>query len=72
MNQISTEDISCKCKCKFDCRKCNSNQKWNNDTVDNDVDVSLKYVIYNFIWNLALCLIRVMKLFKKQKQFHQI
>ena len=24
--------ISCKCKCKFDGRKCNSNQKWNNDS----------------------------------------
>ena len=23
--------ISCKCKCKFDCRKCNRNQKLNND-----------------------------------------
>ena len=23
--------ISCKCKCKFDGRKCNSNQKWNNN-----------------------------------------
>ena len=23
--------ISCECKCKFDGRKCNSNQKWNND-----------------------------------------
>ena len=22
-----TKHISCKCKCKFDCRKCNSNQK---------------------------------------------
>ena len=22
--------ISCECKCKFDGRKCNSNQKWNN------------------------------------------
>ena len=26
-----TKDISCECKCKFDGRKCNSNQKWNND-----------------------------------------
>ena len=26
-----TKDISCKCKCKFDSRKCNSDQKWNND-----------------------------------------
>ena len=24
------EHISCKCKCKLDSRKCNSNQKWNN------------------------------------------
>ena len=23
--------ISCKCKCKFDGRKCTSNQKWNSD-----------------------------------------
>ena len=26
-----TKHISCKCKCKFDRRKCNSNQKLNND-----------------------------------------
>ena len=26
-----TKDVSCKYKCKFDGRKCNSNQKWNND-----------------------------------------
>ena len=25
-----TEHLSCKCKCKFVGRKCNSNQKWNN------------------------------------------
>ena len=24
------QHISCKCKCKFDSRKCNANQKWNN------------------------------------------
>ena len=23
--------VSCRCKCKYDGRKCNSNQKWNND-----------------------------------------
>ena len=27
-----TKHISSECKCKFDDRKCNSNQKWNNDT----------------------------------------
>ena len=26
-----TKHISCECKCKFDGRKCNSYQKWNND-----------------------------------------
>ena len=26
-----TKHISCECKCKFDCRKYHSNQKWNND-----------------------------------------
>ena len=26
-----TKLISCKCECKFDSIKCNSNQKWNND-----------------------------------------
>ena len=25
------QHISCKCKCKFDGRKCNSKQKWNSD-----------------------------------------
>ena len=30
-NEISTKHISCEFKCKFDGRKCNSNQKWNND-----------------------------------------
>ena len=27
---ILTKHVSCKCKCKFDGRKCHSNQKWNN------------------------------------------
>ena len=26
-----TKHVTCKCKCEFDERKCNSNQKWNND-----------------------------------------
>ena len=25
------KQISCKCKCNFDGRKCNLNQNWNND-----------------------------------------
>ena len=26
-----TNDISCECKCKFDGKKCHSDQWWNND-----------------------------------------
>ena len=34
--------LSCKCKCRFDGRKCNSDQWWNN----NNVDVSVKNVMH--------------------------
>ena len=30
-SKILIKHISCKCKYKFDGRKCNSNQKWNNN-----------------------------------------
>ena len=30
-SKILTKLISCKCECKFGRRKCNPNQKWNND-----------------------------------------
>ena len=30
-SKFLTKFIICKCECKFDCRKCNPNQKWNND-----------------------------------------
>ena len=33
INQSKTlaKHISCECKCRFDGRKCNSDQPWNND-----------------------------------------
>ena len=30
-SRISTKHLSCECKCRFDGRKCNSDQWWNND-----------------------------------------
>ena len=30
-SNILTKHISCECKCRFDGRKCNSDQWWNND-----------------------------------------
>ena len=31
VSKTLTKHISCECKCKFGCRKYNSDQKWNND-----------------------------------------
>ena len=39
-----TKDIPCECKCKFDGKKCNSNQWWNN------VDLSVKMSIKISMW----------------------
>ena len=52
--------VSCVCKCKFDGRKCNSNQKWNNDKCRYEH----KNIIYvrNIIF---LMLLRVVYLMKK-------
>ena len=46
--------ILCKCKCKFDDTKCNSNQWWNNDKCRCDCK---KHHIRNkyYIWNTAKC-----------------
>ena len=30
-SRTSTKHISCQCKCKLPCRRCNLNQKWNNN-----------------------------------------
>ena len=38
-SETLTNHISCECKCKFDGKKCNSNQWWNNDKL---ADVSVK------------------------------
>ena len=45
-----TKHISCECTCKFDKRKCNSNQWWNNDQCQCE---RKKYHIYeiDYIWN---------------------
>ena len=34
-----TKHISCECKCKFDGRKCNSNQKWNKGEYESPKDI---------------------------------
>ena len=41
-SKILAKNISYGYKCKFDVRKCNSNQKWNNG----NIGVSVKNIVY--------------------------
>ena len=49
-----TKHIWCECKYKFDGRKCNSNQWWNNDKCQCECG---KHLISekDYIWNPATC-----------------
>ena len=53
-SDILTKDILCQCKCKFDGRMCNSNQKWNNNKCQCECK---KYHICEkgYFWNPATC-----------------
>ena len=55
--KISTKHLSCKCKCKFDGRKCNSNQKWNNDKCHCKCENPQKHhgCKKDYIWNPVTC-----------------
>ena len=49
-----TKHISCKCKCKVDVRKSQSNQKWNNDKCW--CERKKHYICEkDYIWNPATC-----------------
>ena len=50
-SETLTKDISCKCKCKFDRRKCNSHQCWNN----NKCRCECKKRCVCHVWNPATC-----------------
>ena len=49
-----TKHISCECKCRFDRKKCNSDQGWNNNKCQGECkkcDVCEE----DYIWNPATC-----------------
>ena len=49
-----TKHISCECKCKFDGRKCNSDQWWNNDKCR--CECKKRHVCEkDYVWNPATC-----------------
>ena len=59
INELKTlaKYISCKCKCKFDGRKCNSNQKWNKDKCWCECKKLKEHHVCekDYIWNPATC-----------------
>ena len=53
-SKVLTKHISCKCKCRFDGRNCNSDQWWNNDKCWCECKkhhLSEK----DYVWNPATC-----------------
>ena len=59
INELKTlpKAISCKYECKFDGRKCNLNQIWNNNKYRYDCENWKKHNMSEkkFIWNPAKC-----------------
>ena len=59
INELKTlaKHASCEWKCKFDGRKCNSNQKWNNDKCRCDCKSSKEHHLCkkDYIWNPVTC-----------------
>ena len=57
-SKIITKHISRQCKCKFDGRKCNSNQKWNNYKSRCDCKNPKEHHLCkkDYIWNPSTCI----------------
>ena len=59
-SNILTKDVSWKCKCKFDGRKCNSNQKWNNDKLDTSVkNIYVKKIILGILLHVGAKMVNI-------------
>ena len=68
INELKTRTkyISCDCKCKFDDRKCNLNQKWNNDKYQCKCKNTTKHhvCINVYVWNSRTCAWEINKYLK--------
>ena len=53
-SKILTNYISCKYKCKFDGRKCNSNQKWNNNNCWSECKNQKNMIVKNIVFGILL------------------
>ena len=54
INELKTLHISCECRCRFDGRKCNSCQWWNNNKCL--CECKKRHVCEkDYVWNPATC-----------------
>ena len=53
-SKILTKDISYDCKCRFDGKKCNSDQWWNNDKCQCECK-KCHVCEKDYVWNPAAC-----------------
>ena len=55
--------IPCECKCKYDSKKCNSNQKWNNNKCwckcKNKKSMCAKKIIFGILLHVAAKMINI-------------
>ena len=52
-SKILTKHVSCECRCKFDGRKCNSNEQWNNDKCRWQKTGYLKKVMFGILLHVV-------------------
>ena len=65
-SKIVTKHISCKCKFKFDSKKCSSNQKWNNKSQKNQKNIMCATKI---VFGILLHVIVKMQILQKLQKF---
>ena len=56
-SNVLKKHISCECKCKFDSRKCKSDQKWNNDKLENVI--YLKKIVIGVLLNIVAKMVNI-------------
>ena len=63
-SKILAKHISCKCKCKFDGRKCNLNQDWDNDKCQCKYKNPKEYNACkkDYIWNLINVVVKILNI----------
>ena len=52
--KILTKHISCKCRCNFDGRKCNSDQCWNNCWCESKKHHYVEKIIFGILPNVVV------------------